>query len=347
MAQTSTSAHYTLLDNRYALTLEGASHLAKLPLSCMQKPYPYKTGIVFMDSSHVAEPKVYHPAFYGCFDWHSSVHGHWMLVRLLKLFPELPEAAEIRTKLQENLTAENIQVEVRLFEELNRNFQRTYGWGWLLQLQTELLTWDDPMGRQLGKNLQPLADKFCELYKDYLPKLNYAVRSGEHTNTAFGLRLAYDYAQLVNDRALMDLISATAVRFYRNDENCPITWEPSGYDFLSPCLEEADLMWRVLPAAEYEVWVKKFLPTLFQANAKLEPGTVSDRTDGKLVHLDGLNLSRAWCLFGIAKRLTAHQEQLYAIANAHLEAALPNVASGDYMGEHWLGSFAVYALTSQ
>jgi len=340
-------AHYETSGDKLSLTLAGASHLAKLPLYCMQQEYPYKTGVVFIDSSLIQAPIDYHPAFYGCFDWHSSVHGHWMLVRLLKLFPELPEAAEIRSKLSENLSAANIAVEARLFQGLNKSFERTYGWAWLLQLQAELLSWDDPLGKSLSANLQPLADLMSRSYQEYLPKMNYAIRVGEHSNLAFGLRLAYDYATQTGDSALLDVIVQTARRFYAQDTACPLGWEPGGADFLSPCLEEADLMWRILPAAEYRKWIRRFLPQLFKKSFHLEPGTVSDRTDGKLVHLDGLNLSRAWCLYGIARHAGANERRLLDLAKMHLETALPNVASGDYMGEHWLASFAVYALTAQ
>lgn len=340
-------AHYETVGNEIKLTAGGASHLARLPLHCIQQAYPYKMGIVFVDSTLIQPPANYHPAFYGCFDWHSSVHGHWMLVRLLKLFPNLLEAAEIKRKLTENLSATNIATEVQLFDGLNKSFERTYGWAWLLQLQAELLSWDDPLGRSLSRNLQPLADLLAHSYQEYLPKMNYAIRVGEHSNLAFGLKLAYDYATQVGDTELEGVIRNTALRFYVQDTDCPLSWEPGGADFLSPCLEEADLMWRILPTAEYQKWVKKFLPSLFKKSFHLEPGTVSDRTDGKLVHLDGLNLSRAWCLYGIARHAGKNEARLLASAKTHLEAALPNVASGNYMGEHWLASFAIYALTAQ
>lgn len=341
------AARYEITGNRTVLSLEGATHLAQLPLQCMQQPYPYKTGIIFTDSALVRHPADYHPAFYGCFDWHSSVHGHWMLVKLLKLFPNLPQNDEIREKLAENLSMENIAVEAALFKGLNNSFERTYGWAWLLQLQAELLSWEDPLAETLGENLQPLASLISGLYKSYLPKMNYPVRVGEHSNLAFGLRLAFDYAVQVDDKELIDVVRETALRFYTKDQGCPLNWEPGGADFLSPCLEEADLMWRIMPAADYKRWVKNFLPQLFEKSFHLEPGTVSDRTDGKLVHLDGLNLSRAWCLYGIAKHTDKNTERLLGLAQTHLRTALPHVASGDYMGEHWLASFAVYALTAQ
>ena len=338
--------HYTTRNGKFQLTRTGAAHLARLPLKCMQQEFPYKTGITFSDTSLIQRPKTYHPAFYGCFDWHSSVHGHWMLVRLLKLFPGLEDEALIRTRLAQNLSAENIQTEIRIFQQKdNKGFERTYGWAWLLQLQNELLTWDDPLGKQLAKNVHPLADQLTQLYMDYLKKLVYPVRMGEHPNLAFGLRLAWDYAARVKDESFKNLIREVALRFYKNDKACPIGYEPGGSDFLSPCLEEADLMWRILPSAEYQTWVAQFLPSLFQQPLTLLPGEVKDRTDGKLVHLDGLNLSRAWCLMGIAGHVGHHKQALLDLANTHLQAALPHVASGDYMGEHWLASFAVYSLT--
>jgi len=339
---------FELKNGKYQLTPEGAGHFADLPLRCMQREFPYKTGIAFPDSSLAVKPKEYHPAFYGCFDWHSSVHGHWMLVRLLKLFPAMPRSAEIRQRLSENLSAENIQGEMKVFAmKDNLSFERTYGWAWLLQLESELLQWDDPLGRKLSSNVAPLAKQLSGMFIDYLPKMNYPVRVGEHTNLAFALRLAWDYAVQVRDEPLKGSIRKTALRFYQHDINYPFSWEPGGNDFLSPALEEADLMWRILPDTTYQLWVRRFLPAMSRKDFSIEPGQVKDRTDGKLVHLDGLNLSRAWDLYGIARHLPANRSRLYAIANKHLTEALPNVASGDYMGEHWLASFAVYALTMQ
>ena len=330
------------------LTIEAAAHFAELPLRCMQREFPYKTGVAFPDSTLAVKPKIYHPAFYGCFDWHSSVHGHWMLVRLLKLFPSLPRATEIRQRLEGSLTADNIRGEMRIFAmKDNESFERTYGWAWLLQLENELLTWDDPLGKELSANVAPLARQISGLFIAYLPKMNYPVRVGEHTNLAFALRLAWDYAVQANDDSLKKSIQQTATRFYKKDTNYPISWEPGGNDFLSPALEEADLMWRILPAAAYPGWLRKFLPSIASPTFNLEPGQVTDRTDGKLVHLDGLNLSRAWDLYGIARHFPANRSRLDKVAARHLAAALPNVASGDYMGEHWLASFAVYALTTR
>jgi hypothetical protein len=338
--------HFKSENGKYVLTIAGASHLAELPLKCIQQEFPYKTGVVFTNAGLVKNPKNYHPAFYGCFDWHSSVHGHWMLVRLLKLFPQMPQADSIRNILRQQLTWNNIQGEINIFNDKNnKSFERTYGWAWILQLQKELLQWNDTLGKQLAANVQPLADMFSGLYRDYLHKLVYPIRVGEHSNLAFGLRLAWDYANTRKDDSLKTSIRQAALRFYRNDVNCPLSWEPGGSDFLSPCLEEADLMWRILPEQEYEIWLQKFLPQLSNPAFKLAVGEVKDRTDGKLVHLDGLNFSRAWSLYGIAAHVKKNRQRLHGLANIHLKAALPHVASGDYMGEHWLASFAVYALT--
>jgi hypothetical protein len=338
--------HYNKQNNKYYLTTEGASHLASLPLKCITQQFPYKTGVVFSDSSLITNPKQYHPAFYGCFDWHSSAHGHWMLVRLLKKFPDMPQADTIRALLRSQLSATNIQGELKIFStKENRTFERTYGWAWILQMQKELMEWDDPLAKELSENLQPLSKLFSQLYIEFLGKLLYPLRVGEHSNLAFGLRLAWDYAETAGDDSLKASIKKAALHFYKNDVNCPISWEPGGTDFLSPCLEEADLMWRMLPATQYEVWVKKFLPSLFKPEIVLKPGEVKDRTDGRLVHLDGLNFSRAWCLYGIAQHVKINRQKITELANIHMAVALPHVATGEYMGEHWLASFAVYALT--
>lgn len=348
-AQQPAPALYTEKSGVLSLTKEGASHFASLPLKCMQQPFPYKTGIVFSDSSLVTAPKGYHPAFYGCYDWHSSVHGHWMLVRLLKMYPDMPEAALIRKKLAENLTADNIREEMKIYRNKeNKGFERIYGWSWLLQLETELLTWKDPLGQELAKNVAPLATLFSRSYIDFLQKLAYPIRVGEHTNLAFGLSLAWDYTLATEDYNLRNAIRQAANRFYVGDKACPVAYEPGGYDFLSPCLEEADLMWRVMEPAAYQRWLKGFLPDIYAPGKPfLSIGQVKDRTDGKLVHLDGLNLSRAWCLYNIARHAGSNEASIRGLAKRHLEAALPNVASGNYAGEHWLASFAVYALTAE
>jgi hypothetical protein len=338
--------HYKKSNNHIVLTTTGASHFAKLPLRCTDHEFPYKPGITYDDSSWITTPKNLHPAFFGCFDWHSSVHGHWMLVRLLKLYPTMPEALQIRELFNRHFTTDNIQQELKVFgSKENKSFERTYGWAWLLQLQDELLNWQDPDAQKWAKALQPLATDLSKKTIAYLDKLVYPIRVGEHSNLAFGLSLMEDYALHQADTSLSNAIKKAALRFYAADKNCPVNWEPGGNDFLSPCLEEANLMRKILPARAFTSWLKKFMPELFGNQFSLTPGMVKDRSDGKLVHLDGLNLSRAWCLKGIAASI--NNNHLLELANRHLLAALPQVASGDYAGEHWLASFAVYALTQE
>lgn len=329
-----------------SLSLAEANRLASLPLHCMQVEYPNKLGQTLGGDENLKSPKALHPAFYGCFDWHSSVHGHWSLVTLLKQYPNLNDATLIRQKLAENISKENIENEVAYFHtKYNGSYERTYGWAWLLKLAAELHTWDDPLARTLETNLQPLTDLIVQKYLDFLPKLYYPIRVGEHTNTAFGLTFAYDYAEIVGNSTLKELIAKRAIEFYGKDANCPIGWEPSGFDFLSPCLEEADIMRRVLPKQEFLTWLDAFLPNLKSPDFSFEVGKVSDRTDGKLVHLDGVNFSRAWCLYGIANQFEEYHH-LKNIANTHIKYSLPSIVDDNYEGTHWLGSFAIQALNT-
>ena len=328
------------------LNLEESNRLAQLPLHCMTTEYPNRLSQTLGSDDDLQSPKTLHPAFYGCFDWHSSVHGHWSLVSLLKQFPDMDHSEEIKQKLLQNISKENIETEVAYFYgEHNKSYERTYGWAWLLKLAEELHTWDNPTARELETNLQPLTDLIIEKYMAFLPKLNYPIRVGEHPNTAFGLSFAWDYANVVNHTGLKILIEQRAKDFYLKDINCPMTWEPSGFDFLSPCLEEAALMKRVLPTADFKVWLDAFLPQLKVKNYALEPGKVSDRTDGNLVHLDGVNFSRAWSLNKIAEGLPEYNH-LKNIANQHINYSLPGIVDNNYEGGHWLGSFAIYALNS-
>lgn len=344
--KTETKETTVISDKIETLSLEEANRLAALPLHCMQVEYPNKLNQTIGSGEDLQSPKALHPAFYGCFDWHSSVHGHWSLVTLLKQFPNLKNSAEIREKLAQNISKENIEIEILYFKgKYNKSFERTYGWAWLLKLAEELHTWDDPLARELETNLQPMTDIIVQGYLNFLPKLNYPIRVGEHTNTAFGLTFAYDYAKIVENTALKSLIEQRAKDFYQNDENCPIGWEPSGFDFLSPCLEEADIMRRILPKDEFETWLNKFLPQLANKDFTLAQGKVSDRTDGKLVHLDGVNFSRAWCLYGIANQYPAYAH-LKNVANEHINYSLPSIVDDNYEGTHWLGSFAIYALNT-
>lgn len=328
------------------LHLDEANRLAELPINCVQVEYPNKLNQTIGSDSDLKSPKTLHPTFYGCFDWHSSVHGHWSLVSLLKQFPELDKKNEIEQMLLENMSKENIQIEVDyFFGKHNATYERTYGWAWILKLAEELHTWDVPLAKELESNLQPLTDLMVEKYIEFLPKLNYPIRVGEHPNTAFGLSFAYDYAHTVGHEDLKTLIIQRSQDFYLKDENCPLSWEPSGFDFLSPCLEEAALMKRVLPTEEFQIWLSDFLPQLKDKNFMLETGRVSDRTDGKLVHLDGVNFSRAWSLYEISKDLPEYAH-LKNIANAHISYSLPSIVGDSYEGGHWLGSFAIYALNT-
>jgi hypothetical protein len=329
-----------------ALTTESASRFAELALDCMHREYPNKLGQVLKDETHLLPPKTLHPAFFGCFDWHSSVHGHWMLVKLLKEFPELSLRQRIIEGLSQSLTPENIAGEVSYFESASASWERTYGWAWLLQLATELELWDDPLGRQGADALAPRTRVIRDRYIEFLPRQEYPIRTGVHPNTAFGLSFAFDYAKTVADDPFADAILSAANRYYAEDEHCPLSWEPSGEDFLSPCFEEAALMARVLPDTKFRTWHTAFLPILSDPES-LVPANVSDRSDPKIVHLDGLNLSRAWNLYVIANELDDDRaaRRLRDKAAQHLAASLPHITSEHYEGSHWLGSFAIYALT--
>lgn len=336
-----------------AMRRDQASLFARLALRGIRKPYPNKPGDVLNSAKDIQEPRAIHPAFYGSFDWHSSVHGHWMLVRLLRRFPDLPEKPEIRAILADHLSAKNLQAEASYFARPNaQSFERPYGWAWLLKLAEELHSWNDQDGKEWSKSLQPLADTIVARYLSFFPKQTYPIRSGVHPNTAFGLAFALDYARAVDHKALGDLVEERSRTYYGKDAGIPAAWEPDGADFFSPSLMEADLMRRVLPPAEFAAWLHRFLPGLATAEPKtlFEPATVTDRSDPQIVHLDGLNLSRAWCMRSIAAVLPENDPARRVLAEAaarHAEAGLRHVASGDYAGEHWLASFAVYLRTGE
>ncbi len=344
LEQTGTTAEVVDVDG-VQLTLEEANKLAELPLKCLNIEYPNKLGQTLGNEKDLQSPKELHPAFYGCFDWHSSVHAHWSLVRLLKKFPKLEKAEEIREKLRTSLSKENIAGELAYFnKEHNRDYERTYGWAWLLKLSQELNSWDSNLGEELSENLQPLTDLIVDRYTEFLPKLVYPIRVGEHTNTAFALSFAYDYAVATGNEEFLKIIEKRSKEFYLSDNNCPIVWEPSGFDFLSPCLQQVDLMRKILPKAAFSLWLDDFMPQLKDKEFQMEPGEVSDRKDGKLVHLDGLNFSRAWVFYGLANQYPKDYEHLKNAANAHVSYSFPNLIGDSYEGGHWLGSFALYAL---
>jgi hypothetical protein len=322
------------------LVVAQASQLAQLALACVRREVPHKLDHIVRDTARVPSPRELHPAFYGCFDWHSAVHGHWMLARLARVVPELPEAPEIHAVLDENLSAQNLAAEAAYCAQ-HPLFERTYGWAWALELAREL------RGTKWAAPLQQLADVIAGHYMAFLPKQTYPIRTGVHANTAFGLGLALDYARDAGHAPLAELIENRARTYYAADVDAAAVWEPSGEDFLSPCLVEADLMRRVLAPARFAAWLHAFLPRLPVNLA--EPAIVSDRSDGKLAHLDGLNLSRAWCMRAIAAALSSHDlmtDALVTAADSHARAGLAHVATGDYMGEHWLASFAVYLETA-
>jgi hypothetical protein len=296
----------------------------------------------------VRSPRELHPAFFGCLDWHSSVHGHWTLARLLRLFPALSSAARIRGALDGSLTKGNIAVELAYFQAPGRgSFERPYGWGWLLALASELRAGRDPCARRWSLAIRPLEEFIAEGFCDYLARLPYPVRTGVHSNTAFALSLALDYAHAAAHRRLEAVIVSRSRAFFSADTNAPVDWEPGGEDFLSSSLTEADLMSRVLPAAEFQRWLVRFLPRLAggEPSALMRPPRVYDRRDPKQVHLDGLCLSRAWAFHRIASAMP-HCDKVRAAAERHARAGLARVSSGDYAGEHWLASFAVYLFTS-
>lgn len=330
--------------NAQELTVNHANHLATLPIKCLQQEYPNKLNQLLIDDSELLSPKELHPAFYGCFDWHSSVHGHWSLVYLLNNFSDLANKEEIIRKLQINLSKENIEKEIVYFNKAHeKSYERTYGWNWLLKLQLELEISEESFAKPLAENLKPLTNLLIERYTEFLPKLLYPIRVGTHSNTAFGLTNAWDYAIFTKNTAFKQAIKENALRMYFSDENCPFTWEPSGTDFLSPCMEEIGLLQRILPETEFLNWLKKFAPNLFKKDFEWQPAKVSDRTDGHLVHLDGLNFSRAWNLYALSNQYPKKFSHLKKLADVHLQFSLPSVVDGNYEGEHWLASFALRA----
>lgn len=326
------------------LTTEQANHLASLPIKCLQQEYPNKLNQLLLNETELLSPRELHPAFYGCFDWHSSVHGHWSLVYLLNNFKDLNNRAEIIEKLNVNLSKENITNEIAYFEKNHeKSFERTYGWNWLLKLQHELEISKDTYAKNLANQLRPLTDLIIKRYIDFLPKLLYPIRVGTHSNTAFGMTNAWDYAVFSGNLELQESIKKASVRLFLNDENCPFNWEPSGTDFLSPCMEEVAIMQRILPQNEFLSWLKRFAPQLFSKEWQWEVARVSDRTDGHLVHLDGLNFSRAWNMYFLIRQYPKQFSHLKPLADKHLSFSLPSIVDGNYEGEHWLASFALRA----
>lgn len=323
-----------------------AERFANLALACVHQEYPNKIAHALNSDSDVKPPRELTPAFYGCYDWHSSVHGHWLLVRLARLFPQEPFAAEARAAVGRSLTPANIAQETKYLTGEGRNtFERPYGLAWLLQLAAELKEWDDPDAVRWSETLRPLEQAAAARISSWLPKLAHPIRTGEHNNTAFAAGLMLDYARITGNREFGKLVESRVRDYYLKDRNCPLSYEPSGEDFLSPCLAEADAVRRVLPEAEFAQWFTAFLPAV-----DLEPTRVPDVTDGKLYHLAGLNLSRAWMIEGILSKLPAgypRRKSLAALAAELRRVGLESIRGEHYEGGHWLGSFAVYLVSGR
>jgi hypothetical protein len=328
-------------------------NFANLALHCIHQEYPNKIGHVMSSDDDVAPPRELTPAFYGCFDWHSSVHGHWLLTRLSKLYPEAEFSGAAKAGLGQSLSRERLAGDAEyLAGEGRASYERPYGLAWLLCLADELHTWEDEEAQQWSENLAPLEAEAANRIRAWLPKLYYAIRTGEHSQTAFAFGLILDWAETVGDEEMETLVKGTSLRFYLEDEACPLSYEPSGQDFLSPCIAEADLMRRILPPKQFAKWLNEFLPGIpTDGGADWLPiGVVTDRADGKLAHLDGLNLSRAWMLEGILAGLPEDDPRraaLRAAADTHSASGLASVTGEHYEGGHWLGSFATYLVTGK
>jgi len=344
------------------LDADAVGRFAELALQCLHREYPGKISHVLNSDADVRPPRELTPVFYGCYDWHSAVHGHWLLVRLCRLYPAAPFVPRVREALRQSFTAEKVAAEVAYLTAPGRQtFERPYGLAWLLQLSAELHEWDDPEAAQWARILEPLEQAAVERFKIWLPKLSHPVRTGEHTQTAFALGLVFDWAKSrgrgVSSGAstchdVLELVCQRARDYYGRDRGANLAFEPDGQAFLSPILAEADLMRRVMPPAEFAAWLSEFLPDLPRDGRAdwLIPAVATDRADGHLVHLDGLNLSRAWMLEGIIAGLPPDDPRISALraaADEHRRAGLAAVTGETYEGGHWLGSFAVYLVTQR
>ena len=327
------------------LDLATASRFAAVALDNLAREYPHKLDHVLASDADAVSPRDLHPSFHASYDWHSCVHMHWLLARLRRRFPQLPERAAIDAVFDHHFSTDAIAAEIAyLGRPHSGSFERPYGWAWLLKLAAELC--DEP---RWGRALQPLAEAFARRYCEFLPRARYAIRYGVHSNTAFALALALDYARAAGDRALDDACTAKALDWYAADRDAPAAWEPSGTDFLSPTLVEAELMRRVLDAAAFGAWLSGYLPGFAQGTPHnvFSPADVTDRTDPQLVHLDGLNFSRAWCLRGISHALPDGDSRVAvarAAADRHVAAGWEGLASDAFVGAHWLATFALLAL---
>ena len=325
-----------------------ASQFAKLVLAHVKREYPNKLDHVLNGPLDLKEPRDLHPVFFGSFDWHSCVHGYWLLATVLRLFPDGREAHEIEKLFDAQLTSSKVEAEVDYLDQPMRGtFERPYGWAWLLMLAAELERHLTERANRWSQALAPLTAAFVDRYVGFLPKATYPIRVGTHFNSFFAIALALEYAEVAHNESLRKPLVRKALDWYGEDLDCQ-AWEPGGDDFLSPALMEAECMRRVVDATEFSHWLDRFLPRLAEGQPAtlFKPAVVSDRSDGKIAHLDGLNLSRAWCWRSIASTLSANDPRRSIVLDAaetHLAASLPHVA-GDYMGEHWLATFALLAL---
>lgn len=329
-----------------------ASRFAELALDCVHREYPNKLAHLLSSAADVRQPHELTPAFYGCYDWHSSVHGHWLLVRAVRRFPNAPFATKARAALAQSLTAVNLATEVAYLRGEGRSsFERPYGLAWVLMLAAELRAWDDPQARTWATALAPLETEVAAHLNSWLPNLSYPIRVGEHDQTAFAFGLVWDWAQTKGDVDMVKLLREKAQRFYGSDRACPLAYEPSGQDFLSPCIAEADFMRRTLEPKAFATWLAAFLPQIPADGSTrwLPTPVITDRSDPKLAHLDGLNLSRAWMLEGIARGLPKADVRIKALratASVHRDASLGAVSSEHYVGSHWLATFAMYGTSN-
>ena len=330
-----------------------ASRFVALSLECVDREFPNKPSNVVDGNDTVKPPRDLTPAFFGCFDWHSAVHGHWAMLRVLKRYPQIEEAERIRSALNRHLDPALIRQEVDYFTaSRNKTFERPYGWGWLLRLAAELHSWDDPDAKRWHEALKPLATLLADRTKAYLGVLSSPIRAGTHPNTAFAMVHMWDYAQEVGDKGLEKAIAEAARRFYLEDRECPSEYEPSGEDFISPCLAEADIMRRVLPSEEFSSWLSRFLhhPSDPEFEALRTPPEVRDRRDPKIGHLIGLDFQRAWAFDGLAAGLPeedSRRELFSRLSRLHCKAGVEMMFDSGYGGSHWLASFAIYHLTSR
>lgn len=333
---------------------ELADRFSSLALNCIQQEFPNKISRTTDTAEAIGRPRKIFPTFYGCFDWHSAVHGHWLLVRLLRVGAQDTDwRSDAIKKLNENFTKENLEGEVANFARPARgSWERPYGLAWFLQLTTELREWNTPQANAWLTLLEPLEADIAQSLTDWLPKLAYPIRLGTHNQSAFAFGLMLDWARVTNDTEMESLIIERSMAFHKNDINCPLSYEPSGEDFLSPCLMEADLMRRILTKEEFSSWLARFMPDIPEDGSDnwLVPGIVKDASDGKLVHLDGVNSSRAWNLYNIARALPEADKRkaaLVAAAQVHAETGVAAVSDEHYSGSHWLASFATYLMTDR